>query len=86
MSDFSRTLVLRLEQAKIINIMAKVQIKSERITPLEGIFLVRKLFTRYVGPTTANTAYTSETGKSYELWIAGDDIVRFSQKLYMSHD
>jgi len=30
--------------------MAKVQIKSERITPFGGIFHVRELFSRYVGP------------------------------------
>ena len=30
--------------------MAKVQIKSERITPIGGIFHVRKQFSRYVGP------------------------------------
>ena len=33
MSDFSLTLVLRLKTSKIINGMAKVSIKSERITP-----------------------------------------------------
>ena len=34
MSDFSLTLVLRLKTSKIINGMAKVQIKSEKITPI----------------------------------------------------
>ena len=50
MSDFSLTLVLRLTTSKIINDMAKVQQKSEKITPLGGIFHVRELFSRYVGP------------------------------------
>ena len=50
MSDFSLTLVLRLKTSKIINGMAKVQIKSERITPFGGIFQVRELFSRFVGP------------------------------------
>ena len=50
MSDFSLTLVLRLKTSKIINDMAKVQIKSERVTPFGGIFHVRELFTRFVGP------------------------------------
>jgi hypothetical protein len=36
MSDFSLTLVLCLKTSKIINGMAKVQIKSERITPFGG--------------------------------------------------
>ena len=44
MSDFSLTLVLRLKTSKIINDMAKVSIKSERITPFGGIFHVRELF------------------------------------------
>ena len=50
MSDFSLTLVLRLKTSKIINDMAKVSIKSEKITPFGGIFHVRELYSRYVGP------------------------------------
>ena len=50
MSDFSLTLVLQIKTSKIINGMAKVQIKSERITPFGGIFHVRELYSRYVGP------------------------------------
>ena len=50
MSDFSLTLVSRLKTSKIINDMAKVSIKSEKITPFGGIFYVRELFSRYVGP------------------------------------
>ena len=34
----------------LLNGMAKVQIKSERITPFGGIFQVRELFSRFVGP------------------------------------
>ena len=50
MSDFSLTLVLRFKTSKIAHDMAKVSIKSERITPFGGIFHVRKLFSRFVGP------------------------------------
>ena len=50
MSDFSLTLVLQIKSSKIINGMAKVQIKSERITPFGGIFHVREQFSRFVGP------------------------------------
>ena len=50
MSDFSLTLVLQFKTSKIINDMAKVQIKSERITPFGGIFHVRELFSRYMAP------------------------------------
>ena len=46
MSDFSLTLVLQIKTSKIINDMAKVQIKSEKITPFGGIFHVRELFSR----------------------------------------
>ena len=41
MSDFSLTLVLQFKTSKIINDMAKVQIKSEKVTPFGGIFHVR---------------------------------------------
>jgi len=37
MSDFSLTLVLQFKTSKIINDMAKVQIKSEKVTPFGGI-------------------------------------------------
>ena len=30
--------------------MAKIQIKSEKITPFGGIFHVRELFSRFLGP------------------------------------
>ena len=50
MSDFSLTLVLHFKTSKIINDMAKVQIKSEKITPFGGIFHVRDQFSRFVGP------------------------------------
>ena len=46
-SDFSLTLVMRLTTSKIINDVAKVQIKSEKITPFGGIFHVRELFSRF---------------------------------------
>ena len=50
MSDFSLTLVLQIKTSKIINGMAKVSIKSEKVTPLGGIFHVRELFSRYMAP------------------------------------
>ena len=79
MSDFSLTLVMRLTTSKIINDMAKVQIKSEKITPFGGIFHVRELFSRFVAPiidkvlgircTSYGYQYTSDTGKSYYLTL-----------------
>ena len=44
MSDFSLTLVLHFKTSKYFNGMAKVQIKSEKITPFGGIFHVREQF------------------------------------------
>ena len=46
MSDFSLTLVLRFKTSKIINDMAKVQIKSEKITAFGGKFFVLGKFDR----------------------------------------
>ena len=40
MSDFSLTLVLQIKTSKIINDIAKIQQKSEKITAFGGIFFV----------------------------------------------
>ena len=50
MSDFSLTLVLHFKTSKNFNGVAKVQIKSEKITPFGEIFHVREQFSRFVGP------------------------------------
>jgi len=47
MSDFLLTLELRLKTSKIINDMAKVQIKSEKISAFGGIFYVRDKMTAF---------------------------------------
>jgi hypothetical protein len=44
MSDFSLTLVLQIKTSKIINDMAKVQQKSEKISAFGGIFFVLDIF------------------------------------------
>ena len=44
MSDFSLTLVLQIKTSKIINDMAKIQQKSEKITAFGGIFFVLDKF------------------------------------------
>ena len=46
MSDFSLTLVLQIKTSKIINDMAKVQQKTEKITAFGGIFFVLDRFDR----------------------------------------
>ena len=56
MSYFSLTLVLQIKTSKIINDMAKVSIKSEKIIALGGIFFV------------LDKSYTSEkTGNIYDF-------------------
>ena len=46
MSDFSLTLVLQIKTSKIINDMAKVSKKSEKISAFGGIFFVLDRFDR----------------------------------------
>ena len=51
MSDFSLTLSAAFQdEQKIINDMAKVQIRSEKITHFRGIIYVRGIFPCYVSP------------------------------------
>ena len=50
MSEISLNLVLQIKTSKIINDMAKISKKSEKITPFGGIFHVRELFFRYMAP------------------------------------
>ena len=63
MSGFSLTLVLQFKKSEIINDMAKVQIKSEKITPFGGIFHVRELFSRFVGPVIDKVLDARGTGQ-----------------------
>ena len=74
MSDFSLTLVLRFKTSKIAHDMAKVSIKSERITPFGGIFHVRELFSRYVGPVIDKSAgsavYVLRLSVQRDCWFA----------------
>ena len=87
MSDFSLTLVLRLKTSKIINGVANVQIKSEKVTPFGGIFHVRELFFRYMAPIidkvlsppieymTTNTLATERTVPSQHCQASGRSIL-----------
>ena len=50
MSDFSLTLMLQIKRSKIINGMAKVNIKSEKITAFGGIFFVLDKFDSILSP------------------------------------
>ena len=95
MSDFSLTLVLQFESSKIINGMAKVQITSERITPLGGIFHVREQFSRYVGPvidkvlglrcTSFGYQYGEIAGSLASVYFCGGDCVEDVTSHLMPH-
>ena len=82
MSDFSLTLVLRFKTSKkIFNDMAKVSIKSEKITPFGGIFHVRELFSRYVGPDQ----YSEIAGSLSSVYFCGGDCVEDVTSHLMPH-
>ena len=95
MSDFSLTLVLQIKSSKIINGMAKVQIKSERITPFGGIFHVREHFSRYVGPvidkvlglrcTSFGYQYGEIVGSLASVYFCGGDCVEDVTSHLMPH-
>ena len=66
MSDFSLTLVLRLKSSKIINDMAKVQQKSEKITAFGGIFFVLDKFDRILSSVIDSHLGVRSTLKGYQ--------------------
>ena len=85
MSDFSLTLVLQFKTSKIINDVAKVQIKSEKVTPFGGIFHVRELFSRYMAPiidkvlglrcASYGYQYSEIVGSLSSVYFCGGDCV-----------
>jgi len=75
--------------------MAKVQIKSERITPFGGIFHVREQFSRYVGPvidkvlglrcTSFGYQYGEIAGSLASVYFCGGDCVKDVTSHLMPH-
>ncbi|MBQ8457515.1 MAG: hypothetical protein IJ540_07930, partial [Prevotella sp.] len=63
MSDFSLTLVLQFKTSKIINDMAKVQIKSEKVTPFGGIFHVNHRDSTYSINTNIDFSNSCGSGR-----------------------
>ena len=65
--------------------MAKIQIKSEKITPFGGIFHVRELFSRFLGPvidkvlgircTSFGYQYSEIVGSLASVYFCGGDCV-----------
>ena len=95
MSDFSLTLVSHLKTSKIINDMAKVQIKSEKVTPFGGIFHVRELFSRYMAPiidkvlglrcASYGYQYSEIVGSLSSVYFCGGDCVEDVTSHLMPH-
>ena len=75
--------------------MAKVSIKSEKITPFGGIFHVRELFSRYVGPvidevlglrcTSYGYQYSEIAGSLSSVYFCGGDCVEDVTSHLMPH-
>ena len=75
--------------------MAKVQIKSEKITPFGGIFHVREQFSRYVGPvidkvlglrcTSFGYQYGEIVGSLSSVYFCGGDCVEDVTSHLMPH-
>ncbi len=57
--------------------MAKVQIKSERITPFGGIFQVMEQFSRYVGPVIDKVLGLRCTSFGYQSFTADDKSILY---------
>ena len=72
MSDFSLTLVLQFKTSKIINGMANISIKSQKITPFGGIFHVMEKFGRYIGPVVDGELDLWEGGYTYRCILTND--------------
>ena len=76
MSDFSLTLVLQIKTSKIINDMAKIQQKSEKITAFGGIFHVRELFSRYMDQFIETEKYCAKmTYKKFTGYSPGVAVI-----------
>jgi hypothetical protein len=75
--------------------MAKVSIKSEKITPFGGIFHVRELYSRYVGPvidkvlglrcTSYGYQYSEIVGSLSSVYFCGGDCVEDVTSHLMPH-
>jgi len=55
MSEISLILVLHLKTNKILNDMAKIRIKSEKLTPFGGIFAIMEQFNALLSQTIDST-------------------------------
>ena len=95
MSDFSLTLVMHFKKSKNFNSVAKVSIKSEKITPFGGIFHVREHFSRFVGPvidkvlglrcTSFGYQYSEIVCSLSSVYFCGDNCVEDVTSHLMPH-
>ena len=63
--------------------MAKIQIKSEKITPFGGIFHVRELFSRFLGPVIDKVLGIRCTSFGYQYREIVETIERHSEHFYI---
>ena len=85
MSDFSLILVLQFKTSKIINGMANISIKSQKITPFGGIFHVMEKFDHHLGPvvdgefgfrcTTFGYQYSEIARSLMSVYFCGGDCI-----------
>ena len=68
MSEISLTLVVQNQSNKILNDMAKVVIKSEKLTPFGGIFSIMELFNCILGGTI--DCVLGQSTRFIHLWSA----------------
>ena len=95
MSDFSLTLVLQIKTSKIINDMAKVQQKSEKITAFGGIFFVLDKFDSILSSvidshlglrsTLIGYQYSEIAGSLASVYFCGGDCVEDITSHLMPH-
>lgn len=81
MSGFSLNLVLQFNRVSILWHMAKLQIKSDKITSFGGIFLVNRLFDQFsLGKVINDTLGLRSTAHNGYQW---DEIVKSLFDIYL---
>ena len=95
MSDFSLTLVLQIKTSKIINDMAKIQKKSEKISAFGGIFFVLDKFDSILSSvidshlglrsTLIGYQYSEIAGSLSSVYFCGGDCVEDVTSHLMPH-
>ena len=78
MSELSSTLVLHFKTSKFFNDVAKINIKSEKLTPFGGIFHVMEVFDALLGKTIDSTLGV----RSHLIGYQYSEIIRSLMSVY----